>query len=209
MADIAPEWAPPRGEVAALVAIQSALADRPGAVAAARALSYFGEHSIGWLAVSAIGALMQSARRRAWLVAGAGALTAHAAAVLIKRLVRRPRPHHPAVAVNVGTPSSLSFPSAHATSTTAASILLARATGVPLPVMLVPPMALSRVLLGVHYPSDVATGVALGATVAGVAAWVDGRLLGDDAGRATARGGGTSRLRGRGGPLTPARGASE
>jgi membrane-associated phospholipid phosphatase len=99
-------------------------------------------------------------------VAGAGAFCAHAAAVLIKRVVRRPRPHHPAVAVNVGTPSSLSFPSAHATSTTAASILLARATGLPLPVMLVPPMALSRVLLGVHYPSDVATGVAVGAIVA-------------------------------------------
>jgi membrane-associated phospholipid phosphatase len=32
--------------------------------------------------------------------------------------------------------------------------------------MLVPPMALSRVLLGVHYPSDVATGVAVGAIVA-------------------------------------------
>ena len=44
------------------------------------------------------------------------AFAAHAAAVVIKRLVRRPRPHHPAVAVNVGTPSSLSFPSAHATS---------------------------------------------------------------------------------------------
>jgi membrane-associated phospholipid phosphatase len=68
--------------------------------------------------------------------------------------------------VNVGTPSSLSFPSAHAASTTAASILAARATGLPLPVMLVPPMALSRVLLGVHYPSDVATGVAVGAAVA-------------------------------------------
>jgi membrane-associated phospholipid phosphatase len=98
--------------------------------------------------------------------------------VLMKRVVRRPRPHHPAVAVNVGTPSSLSFPSAHATSTTAASILLARATGLPLPVMLVPPMALSRVLLGVHYPSDVATGVAVGAAVAAVAARVGGRITG-------------------------------
>ena len=178
MADIAADSAPPRGEVAALVAIQSALGERPGALAAARALSYFGEHSIGWLAVSAIGAILQPARRRAWLVAGAGAFTAHAAAVLIKRLVRRPRPHHPTVAVNVGTPSSLSFPSAHATSTTAASILLARATGAPLPVMLVPPMALSRVLLGVHYPSDVATGVVVGAAVAAVATWVDGRITG-------------------------------
>ena len=180
MADIAADSAPPPGEVAVLVAVQSALAGRPGTLAAARALSYFGEHSLGWLAVSAIGAILQPARRRAWLVAGAGAFTAHAAAVLIKRVVRRPRPHHPAVAVNVGTPSSLSFPSAHATSTTAASILLARATGLPLPVMLVPPMALSRVLLGVHYPSDVATGVAFGAAVAGIVAWADSRVAGAD-----------------------------
>src|SRR5271155_32596 len=176
MADIAADSAPPRGEVAALVAIQSALGERPGALAAAWALSHFGEHSIGWLAVSAIGALLQPARRRAWLVAGAGAFTAHAAAVLIKRLVRRPRPHHPAVAVNVGTPSSLSFPSAPATSTTAAAILLARVTGLPLPGMLVPPMALSRVLLGVHYPSDVATGVAVGAAVAAATEWAAARV---------------------------------
>jgi membrane-associated phospholipid phosphatase len=175
MAEITAESAPLRGEVAVLVAVQSALAGRPGVLTAARALSYFGEHSLGWLAVSAIGALARPARRRSWLVAGVGAFAAHAAAVLIKRLVRRPRPHHPAVAVNVGTPSSLSFPSAHATSTTAAAILLARATGLPLPVMLVPPMALSRVVLGVHYPSDVATGVAVGAAVAAIAARADGR----------------------------------
>lgn len=175
MAEITAESAPLRGEVAVLVAVQSALAGRPGVLTAARALSHFGEHSLGWLAVSAIGALARPARRRSWLVAGVGAFAAHAAAVLIKRLVRRPRPHHPAVAVNVGTPSSLSFPSAHATSTTAAAILLARATGLPLPVMLVPPMALSRVVLGVHYPSDVATGVAVGAAVAAIAARADGR----------------------------------
>ena len=47
--------AAPRGEVAALVAVQSALADRPGVLTAARGLSHFGEHSAGWLAVSAIG----------------------------------------------------------------------------------------------------------------------------------------------------------
>lgn len=183
MADIVPESEVPRGEVAALVAIQSALAERPGAVAAARTLSHFGEHSIGWLAVSAVGAMLQPRRRRAWLLAGAGTFAGHAAAVLIKRLVKRPRPHHPAVAVNVATPSRLSFPSAHATSTTAATILLARAAGAPLPVMLVPPMALSRMLLGVHYPSDVAAGAAVGAAVAAAALRIDRRLLGDDAGR--------------------------
>ena len=54
-----------------------------------------------------------------------------------------------------------------------------RRTGLPLPAVLVPPMALSRILLGVHYPSDVAFGVALGAAVACLALWLDrGRGLG-------------------------------
>ncbi|MBV8927653.1 MAG: phosphatase PAP2 family protein [Mycobacteriaceae bacterium] len=170
-----PESSAPRGEEAALVAIQSTLADRPGVLVTARALSHFGEHSIGWLAVSALGALLQPQRRRAWLLAGAGAVAAHAAAVLIKRVIRRPRPTHPAVAVNVGTPSALSFPSAHATSTTAATVLLAPLTGLPLPALVVPPMALSRLVLGVHYPSDVLTGVAVGAGVACVVNAVGGK----------------------------------
>jgi membrane-associated phospholipid phosphatase len=177
MADFKPESVSesPGGEVAALVAVQSALAGRPGVLAAARGLSHFGEHSIGWLVVSLLGAVAQPQRSRAWLLAGAGALTAHAAAVVIKRLVRRPRPHHPAVAVNVGTPSRLSFPSAHATSTTAAAMLLGRITGIPLPAIVVPPMAMSRIVLGVHYPSDVAAGVAVGAAVATAAIRLDDR----------------------------------
>jgi membrane-associated phospholipid phosphatase len=168
-----------RGEEAALVAVQSALADRPGVLAGARALSHFGEHSIGWLVVAGIGALLQPAKRRAWLAAGFGAFAAHAAAVVIKRVVRRERPHHPSIAVNVGTPSRLSFPSAHATSTTAAAILMGRATGLPLPAVLVPPMALSRMVLGVHYPSDVVTGVAVGAAVANTVGFIANRARGD------------------------------
>ncbi len=156
----------PSGEDAILVAVQSAIANRPGVQPTARALSHFGEHSAGWVAVSLLGAAVSRERRREFLAAGAGAFLAHAAAVVIKRVVKRTRPDHPAIAVNVGTPSKLSFPSAHATSTTAAAILLARATGLPLPWVLVPPMALSRLVLGVHYPSDVLTGVAVGAAVA-------------------------------------------
>jgi membrane-associated phospholipid phosphatase len=171
-----PVTGPPHGEDAVLVVVQTALAGRTGVLPTARALSHFGEHSLGWLAVSALGALAQPRRRRAWLVAGAGTLAAHAAAVIIKRVVRRTRPDHPAIAINVGTPSRLSFPSAHATSTAAAAILLGRASGLPartLPAVLVPPMALSRMVLGVHYPSDVVAGVLVGAAVAAAATRLD------------------------------------
>jgi len=171
-----------RGEDAALVAVQSTLAGRPGVLPGARALSHFGEHSAGWIGVSVLGALLQPKRRRAWLTAGVGAFLAHAAAVVIKRVVKRERPHHPSIAVNVSTPSRLSFPSAHATSTTAAAILLARASGVRLPLLVVPPMAVSRLVLGVHYPTDVLTGVAVGAVVAkAVGAVADRKETGEQA----------------------------
>ncbi|MGK2867219.1 MAG: phosphatase PAP2 family protein [Mycobacterium sp.] len=156
----------PAPEEAALIAVQAALAGRPGVLATARTLSHFGEHSAGWVGVSMLGAVLEPGRRRDWLAVGAGAFTAHAAAVVIKRVVKRQRPHHPAIAVNVGTPSKLSFPSAHATSTTAAAILLARVTGRRLPLVLIPTMALSRLVLGVHYPTDVLTGIAVGTVVA-------------------------------------------
>lgn len=173
MADLA---GAPTGEDAVLVAVQSALADKPGVLPAARAMSFFGEHSLGWMVVAGLGAWLVPRRRRQWIAAGAGAFAAHAAAVLIKRVVRRHRPDHPAIAVGVGTPSALSFPSAHATSTTAAAILIGRAAEMPLPALLVAPMALSRMVLGVHYPSDVAAGVVVGALTARVTETVAGRL---------------------------------
>ena len=149
-----------------LVDVQSKLANPP-VLTVARAMSHFGEHAAGWVALGGVGALLVPRRRRDWLLVGVGAVAAHAAAIVIKLAVRRRRPHHPDVAVNVGTPSSLSFPSAHATSSTAAAILLCRATRSPLPLAVVPLMALSRLVLGVHYPTDVLAGIGVGAAVAG------------------------------------------
>lgn len=159
---------PATGEIVILAAVQDAVA-RPETVAAARGMSLFGEHAAGWLAIGLAGAALDRPRRREWLGSAAAVAFAHGASIGVKRVVRRRRPEHPSVRVLVGTPSRLSFPSSHATSTTAAAVLYGGLLGRRTPLAVVPLMALSRLVLGVHYPSDVATGAALGAAVAAVA----------------------------------------
>ncbi|HEY3258931.1 MAG TPA: phosphatase PAP2 family protein [Pseudonocardiaceae bacterium] len=151
-------------ETAALAAVQRAIA-RPAVVRAARGWSLFGANASGWLAVGAVGALADRKRRGDWLTAAAAVAAAHATSIAVKRVVRRHRPDHPDVTVHVGTPSRLSFPSAHATSTTTAALVYGGITGRRLAPALVPPMLVSRMVLGVHYPSDVLAGSALGAVI--------------------------------------------
>ncbi|MDO4929161.1 MAG: phosphatase PAP2 family protein [Corynebacterium sp.] len=159
----------PLGESQILIAIQDVLYERPGIPAAARGLSHFGEHALGWMGIGAAGAMIarkSPAQRRSWLAVVAAALSSHAASVILKRVVRRPRPHAQEIRIGVGTPSKLSFPSSHATSTTAAAIAISRALKNKTPLGIIPIMMASRMVLGVHYPSDVLAGAALGATSA-------------------------------------------
>ncbi|SFR29673.1 PAP2 superfamily protein [Lentzea waywayandensis] len=152
-------------EAEALVAVQTALV-RPPVVHVARLLSLFGEHSAGWLLLGVAGAAVDRHRRPEWTVAATSVVAAHAASIVVKRVVRRRRPHHAEVQVLAGTPSKLSFPSSHASSTTAAAVAYGALTNRPLVPLLVPPMMVSRLVLGVHYPTDVLAGAVLGAVVA-------------------------------------------
>jgi membrane-associated phospholipid phosphatase len=152
-------------EIRVLQTVQQRIGTPP-VVRVARGMSLFGEHAAGWLAIGAAGALLDRPRRRDWVRATAGIALAHGASVGVKRVVRRPRPADERVLVQVGTPSRLSFPSAHATSTTAAAVLLGPLLGRRrLLAAVVAPMAVSRMVLGVHYPTDVLAGTALGAAV--------------------------------------------
>lgn len=155
-------------EVELLLKVQDALVDKRGVVETATGLSHFGEHALGWFALSGTGAVVDNKRRRQWLALGASAFVSHAASVVIKRIVRRTRPHDPRIRVGVATPSRLSFPSSHATSTTAALVSLSDLTGSRLPLLGVPLMMVSRMVLGVHYPTDTLAGAVLGATTAKV-----------------------------------------
>jgi membrane-associated phospholipid phosphatase len=137
------------------------------AVPLAQGLSHFGEHALGWLALGAAG---YATRRRQdeWAAGVAGVVAGHAAGVVVKRVVRRVRPVLDDVPALVRTPSRLSFPSAHSCSTAAAAVGYGPMVGRPAMAGVTGLMLVSRVLLGVHYPTDVLSGAVLGAGVASV-----------------------------------------
>ncbi|MFD0281828.1 phosphatase PAP2 family protein [Streptomyces lutosisoli] len=142
----------------------------PRVAAVARALSWSGEHGALWLAAGLVGAAVDRERRGAWLRATALTTTAHLASMAVKRIVRRPRPAH--VVPLVRTAGRHSFPSSHATSAAAAAVAYG-ALGVHVVPPLAAAMCVSRMVVGVHYPSDVVAGAALGALTARLGArWV-------------------------------------
>ena len=106
-----------------LIALQRATT-RPSTVVPARLLSLVGEHAGIWLLTAGAGAAFdRPSRRSAWLRAGAAVFAAHGVSVIVKRVARRVRPVHTDLVNHVAVPSRWSFPSSHATSTTAAAVV--------------------------------------------------------------------------------------
>jgi membrane-associated phospholipid phosphatase len=140
----------------------------PGRERAVARFSQLGEHGALWLAIGAAGQLSDRQRRGRWR-AGMGAVAAaYALNTAIKPLVGRRRPELSGLPPLCATPTKLSFPSAHA-STSFAGALAYSWVGQPAAPLyaLAVALSLSRVYLGVHYPSDVLAGALLGTAVAG------------------------------------------
>ena len=136
-------------------------------------------HSALWMAVA--GSLAARPSRRARLAAGRG-LASDAVASLVanqvgKRLAGRGRPDRsslPLIRRSPRVPASSSFPSGHSASAAAFAVGVAiEEPKLAIPVGVVAAaVAFSRVYTGMHYPSDVVAGLALGAGIAAVGAVV-------------------------------------
>lgn len=120
-----------------------------------------------WLAIAGLLAAGGGPHHRALAVGAAAASVASSALVLLKRRFRRPRPcdlaPHPSFG-EIKAPDRFSFPSGHAMNAFAINTALALQYPLLAPLLgvVAASIAASRVVLGLHFVSDVVVGALLG-----------------------------------------------
>jgi len=143
------------------------------AEAAGRFLGLIGEYGAVWLAIGVALALADGDRREQWILCGLLGPVAIGLNYAVKLVVRRERPVLEGLPPLGGAPSSLSFPSAHATASFACATAMTRvAPEAAILFGLAVAIAACRPYLGMHYPSDVLAGALLG-TALGLAVPLD------------------------------------
>jgi decaprenylphosphoryl-5-phosphoribose phosphatase len=135
----------------------------PVAETVGRWLGRIGEYGAVWLLIGLVLAFADPDNGEDWVVAGILGPVAIGLNFAVKVLVRRQRPVLEGLPPLGGAPSSLSFPSAHATSSFACATAMTRiAPEAAVLFALAAAIAVCRPYLGMHYPSDVLGGAILG-----------------------------------------------
>jgi membrane-associated phospholipid phosphatase len=133
-----------------------------------RRFSLLGEHAGLWLALGTTKSLLSPPESRwRWRRATAVVGGTYAANAVLKLLMRRQRPELAGLPPLAPTPTRFSFPSAHSSTSFAAALAYSRLGAPPVPLYtLAGGLALSRLYLGLHYPSDVLAGALFGSAIA-------------------------------------------
>jgi membrane-associated phospholipid phosphatase len=135
----------------------------PAVEDAAVALGKAGNNALVWFLLGAALAVIDHSRWDSWLICALLGPVAIGLNYAIKLAVKRPRPVLEGLPPLGGAPSSLSFPSAHATSSFAVATAMVRLDPATAAVFVVAlALSLGRPYLGMHYPSDVLAGAFLG-----------------------------------------------
>lgn len=121
-----------------------------------------GEHGALWLAIAACGALIRPRRRAAYARAARAVLLTYGLNTGVKLAIRRARPLLEDLPPLMPTRTTLSYPSAHASTSFAGARCLSDVLPARPLYALAAAMALSRPYAGVHHPSDSIAGAALG-----------------------------------------------
>lgn len=138
----------------------------PARERAAAAFSRLGEQGMVWFAICGTGALVDPGGRSVYSKAAKTVLGTYAVNQLIKVGIRRQRPRIEDLPPLIGTLTGLSYPSAHAATSFAGARMLSPALPAAPLYALAASLCLSRLYLGVHYPSDIVAGATLGSAVA-------------------------------------------
>lgn len=130
-------------------------------------ITSLGDKGWFWIALALLLAVFPRTRRVGLLSLAAMIACALVTNVCLKNLVARPRPYTqvPGLAALIPPPSDWSFPSGHATASFASAGVylrtLPRRYGIAALILAVL-VAFSRLYVGVHYPTDVIIGTAIG-----------------------------------------------
>ena|SRR5690348_6253409 len=135
----------------------------PAVEDAAIALGKAGNNALVWFLLGAALAILDNDRWKQWLFCALLGPIAIGLNYAIKLIVKRPRPVLEGLPPLGGAPSSLSFPSAHATSSFAVATAMVRVDPAMAGAFVVAiALSLGRPYLGMHYPSDVLAGAFIG-----------------------------------------------